>query len=466
MKKLLFIFLFATPFLFANNLTITNVTKTSENQLTFDVSWDNSWWVATYRDASWIFIKYKNSSGQWQHLNLTSATAVGFTYNFPDNKGVMLSRSVSGQGTITGTVTVNFSGGALGPLPDFKVFGIEMVYINQGPFYVGDGEGTLTKLYQGNDINSPFYVQNSGVITVGNTANDLKGWNLNQNIPATFPNGYDDFYMMKYDVTQEQYAEFLNTLTIVQQQTRTKTDLSAVTTSNRFVMTATATPSKRNGIACDANANNTMPITFYCDLNNNGVPNENNDGQNIINNVVSIADIGSYIDWTCLRLPTEFEYEKACRGTAYPIINEYANGTIIYNGVGVIMNNGMPNETYTNIGINGLNNSNANRPLRAGGLATSTSTRLQSGAGFYGNMDLNGNGHKIVVSGYSIGYSSDFGDGYLDINGNQNNWNSLSYLSYKGGYGLYLPISIRTTNNNLTINDNARNYPKTIRACR
>jgi len=237
MKKILFTLLLASQVILANNLSITNITKNGDNQLSFDVSWDNSWAVSTYRDASWIFIKYKNSSGQWQHLDITSATTSGFTlYSYADNKGVTLSRATSGMGTVSGTVTVNFNGGVLGPLPDFKVFGIEMVYINQGAFYVGDGASN-NRFYQGNDNTLPYYVQNSDVITVGNTASDIASdTTLSTNIPATYPNGFDAFYVMKYEITNEQYAEFLNTLTATQQQNRTASDLSAITASNRFVM--------------------------------------------------------------------------------------------------------------------------------------------------------------------------------------------------------------------------------------
>ena len=445
MKKLFFILLLATQFMFANNLNITNVQKV-DNHLSFDVSWDNSWWVSTYRDASWIFIKYKNSSGQWQHLDITSATVTGFTlYTYPDHKGIMLSRAFSGQGTVTGSVTVQFNGGVLGPLPDFKVFGIEMVYINPGAFYVGDGVST-SRFYQGNDNTLPYHIQSAGQITVGNTSNDLNGSGLSQNIPATFPNGYDAFYLMKYEITQEQYVEFLNTLTATQQQTRTKTDLSAITAGNRFVMRATPTPQIRNGIACDANATNATPITFYCDLNNNSIPNENNDGQNIAT-ACSPADCMAYMDWAGLRLATEFEYEKACRGTAYPIANEVANATTLVVNAGSIVNAGMPNESVSNINTDGLINIGL-PPKRVGIFATASSTRLQSGAGFYGNMELSGNAQEFYVNPAQISYAGNFGDGLLDATGNQNEW-SLSGYHRPRGTGLN-PVSKRNYQYSIT----------------
>jgi hypothetical protein len=433
MKKILFITLFATQFMLANNLSITNVTKVDANHLSFDVSWDNSWRTSTYKDAAWIFIKYKNSSGKWSHLDLSSASGSGFIYNsYLDKKGVMLSRNTSGIGTINGTVTVSFNGGIIGSFPDFKVFGIEMVYINQGAFYVGDGEGTSSRFHQGNDVNIPYHIQNSGLMTVGNTANNING-SLAVNIPATFPNGYNGFYMMKYEITQEQYAEFLNTLTAQQQQSRTETDLSAITASNRFVTRATSTPDYRNGIACDANATNAQPITFYCDLNNNAIPNENDDGQNIAT-ACNIADVTAYMDWAALRLATEFEYEKACRGTAYPIVDEMANGTTLaINKIGTV-NYGKPNESVLNINTNGLINFSTLYLLRVGVFATATSTRLQSGAGFYGNTELSGNASEFYVSPTETTYTGNLGDGLLDVNGNQNQWSLSGSFFPKGNY--------------------------------
>ena len=57
----------------ANNLIISN-TNVTGNTVTFDVSWDNSWYTnlapANF-DAVWIFVKYQDCSTRlWQHANL------------------------------------------------------------------------------------------------------------------------------------------------------------------------------------------------------------------------------------------------------------------------------------------------------------------------------------------------------------------------------------------------------------
>lgn len=465
MKKIILLLLLATQSLFANNLTITNVTKVDNNHISFDVSWDNSWEVSTYRDAAWIFVKFKNSSsGQWQHLDIVSKTVNGFTLGVAqDNKGVILQKGSSGIGTANGSVTLEFDGSSLGPFPDFKVFGIEMVTINQGAFYVGDGDGVSSTFHQGNSLSTPYQIQDGYQITVGNTANDLAATGLSQNIPTTYPKGYYAFYMMKYEITQEQYVEFLNTLTIQQQQERTQSDLTNITSANRFVMSNTSNPSYRNGISCDSNVTSGIPIHFYCDLNNNGVENEINDGQNLACNYISTADLLAYLDWACMRPASEFEYEKACRGTSLPVTDEFANGATSYTTTGVVYNSGSPNETYANVGAaNGVINTSSVSPTRVGSFATSTTTRLQSGAGFYGCMELSGNSPEYCVSATSVNYTKASGDGVLDINGNANSFVGFSSLIKKG----YTNYKVSYRGNLIGVSNSRNAFLKNIRGCR
>jgi hypothetical protein len=94
-----------------------------------------------------------------------------------------------------------------------------------------------------------------------------------------------------------------------------------------------STPAGRNGIKCDADLG-TGPITFYMDLDEDDIPNEDNDGASIALSYVSISDMLAYLDWSGLRPMTELEFEKLCRG-AYipPIAGEYAWGSDTYNTI-------------------------------------------------------------------------------------------------------------------------------------
>ena len=470
MKKIALLLLFVGQIIWSNNLTITNVTKSGDNQLMFDISWDNSWKTSEYHDAVWIFIKYRNSSGQWQHLEITTVNTSDFDGFMPTgNKGLIIYRlpSNSGTGTLSGTVQMNFDASTTGPLPDFKVFGIEMVRVNEGAFYVGDGVAT-NGFYRGDNNTLPYQVSTSGLLTVGNTSNDINANGLSSNIPATYPTGFDEFYIMKYELSQEQYVEFLNTLTAVQQQARTQSDLSTITSANRYVLANNNIPGRRNSIACDANATNAMPITFYCDLNNNSTPNEANDGQNIACNYLTFNDCLAYLEWSGLSPLTDMEYEKAARGPSIPIVGDYANGTTLITSISTISNSGQINESVTNINTDDLCNmgNDSGSPIRVGTLATSSSTRLQSGGSFFGAMELSGNITDLVIytSDASLTYTSNNGSGQLDTSGNSTTWNgSFDAYTDKGGgyYGVFtVEISSRSylTDFNAMNNFNASQY--------
>ena len=64
---------------YANNILINNVSLTGQNLengfalLEFDVSWDNSWRLESgpsNYDAAWVFVKYRESGGNWQHASI------------------------------------------------------------------------------------------------------------------------------------------------------------------------------------------------------------------------------------------------------------------------------------------------------------------------------------------------------------------------------------------------------------
>ena len=481
MKNKLFLlcFLVITLGTFANNLVISNVTKTDDSHLTFDISWDNYWnYIGTASDAVWVFVKYKDNSGQWKHLdgsnniNITTSSTLNFSSTYYGGLGRMIFGQAGASGTASGTVTVSFDPSTVGIFPDFKVFGIEMVQVNQGAFYLGDG-GSNNRFYQGNDNTKPYYVQNSNTLTFGNTASDINGGGLLQDVPATYPNGYDAFYMMKYEITNEQYTEFLNTLTYAQQQNRTQSDLDFINNTNHYVMSATGTPSNRNAIRTNASNYGGEKHTFYCDLNNNGTPNEANDGQNVACSKLSIKDILAYLEWAGLRPMTTMEFEKACRGSAYPINGETAMGINLFpTGITTISNAGANNEVADDFptaggianyktGANSFNN-----PIRVGCFAkATTSNRIETGATYYGAMNMQGNLSEWCVSSSATTFTDAMGTGMLDATGDSTSWSGISIFVFKTNDFLdttILPVSAF----NSTVsgaNLNSRSYSATMR---
>jgi formylglycine-generating enzyme required for sulfatase activity len=232
-------------------------------------------------------------------------------------------------------------------------------------------------------------------------------------------------------VSQQQYVDFLNTLTRTQQNTRTGAALGAAVTSvtNRFVMSNTATITNRNGIRCDATIAANDPITFYCDGNANGTGGEATDGLWRACNFLSFLDLGAYLDWSGLRPMSELEFEKACRGGLLPVANEFAWGnTTLTAGAYTLSNSGAANEGinsfYSLVSGNAAYNSTASSlsgPLRVGVFAAhpSNSGRVSAGAGASGIMELTGNVNEFVVDLFNFGtaYNGAHGDGVLFSSG-------------------------------------------------
>ena len=337
----------------ANNITVSNVSLTGQNTTSgtnnsanfcyvqFDINWENSWRTSSGSsnwDAAWVFVKYRKSGTVlWNHATLNTTASnhtapTGSTISQSDGTGIFIYRSANGTGTFSLTdLELRWQYAADGLLDsntvEIAVQAIEMVYVPQGAFAAGGigqeaSKFTLTTINTGTATTAP-----SGTGAKGGAAG---GYPTSQTAPsnATWPNGYNAFYCMKYEISQEQYVDFLNKLTRDQQNERTSTSLGSGTTSvtNRYVMCNGSTMQYRNGIRCDATIHTSNPITFYCDFDGDGTGNESTDGQNIACNWLGWSHVAAYLDWSGLRPMTELEFEKACRGDQTPVANEYAWG--------------------------------------------------------------------------------------------------------------------------------------------
>jgi hypothetical protein len=308
----------------ANNLSISSPTVVGSN-LQFTISWNNSWNVSTSpnnHDAVWVFIKRQSCTDNlWTHAlvstNSGNHSVTGGVLQVDavaDGMGVFIRRSALGNGNIaSATVTLTLQTAANG-VDNFQVLGMEMVNIPQGDFFIGDningvGQGSGTNSWGFRNVLITNAIQTAGIGAALNyKSNPANG--SSAPLPATYPLGWNSFYSMKYEISQEQYVSFLNSLTFTQQLSRTVNPASAVGT----VAFANATNSSRNRIKIRTSGVSAItPAVYGCDLNNNGVFNEANDGQNIACNWLSWADLMAYLDWAALRPMTEFEYEKICR---------------------------------------------------------------------------------------------------------------------------------------------------------
>jgi formylglycine-generating enzyme required for sulfatase activity len=422
----------------ANNVQISNVSL-SGNILSFGLSWDNSWRTMTTApynyDAVWIFVKYRDCATlQWAHADIDSASAASplFADTTADRKGVMVYRASNGTGNITNiNVSVRMTGLPSGNF-DFSVFGVEMVYIPTDSFYLGDGSSTNT-FRTGAVAANPYFVNSENAITVANSGSDLYAAAaiVVGTLPPAYPKGYASFYLMKYEISQEQYADFLNTLTSTQAAAR-----YPITTVNRYTLTG-AWPT------ISATAGN-RAMSF-----------------------LSWDDYLTYLDWAALRPFTELEFEKACRGDAIYVPDEYAWGTSLVVDANTPLNDGTATESVSNpippgYGIANYGNTSILGPLRNGFAGTASTSRFQIGAGYYGNTELSGNIYEYVVTAGNVtgrAFVRTFGDGSITPTGiwNVTGWPTAAGNGLRGGAWTAVAADLRTSDrSNGTYGTNSR----------
>ncbi len=426
----------------ANNVQITG-TSVSGSNVTFDISWDNSWnanVAPANWDAVWVFIKFQDCNTRlWAHAGLSTLSADHIAGSplqvdpVADGKGVFIRRSSLGGGNIASTsVTLKMT------IPpgtyNYKVYGIEMVNVPQGGFKIGDASIPSSL--------SEYSIVSDGALTSSN----LGGAPAAANVPLAYPVGFTSMYCMKYEISQEQYVDFLNALTYNQQKTHTVTD--PISAAGTYAMSGTYTG--RNGVKISVPGNNSaIPAIYVCDATN-GNENSIDDGQSVAMNYLNWSDVSAYLDWAALRPMSELEFEKICRGANQPrITGEYPWGTTAISPIYPVnvQNQLKPNEKY-NTEVNGLCNISYisaysllsfDGPLKVGFSTSGTSGRASAGASYYGTMEMGGNVHDMVVNLSSEGvvYTGLLGDGDLLPDGNSNvaSWPSSTStgIGFKGG---------------------------------
>jgi hypothetical protein len=428
MKNLYFLLmvLFSTV-AFGNNILVQNVTTTGNNatnktiQVQFDLSWENSWRDAINWDAAWVFMKFKNASGVWQHVQLNTtgfANGTGTTNTVQvtsDKVGAWVYRSAAGTGTFNSTsMQLQWNYGLSGLTSvtglEVRVYAVEMVYVPQGEFncagvprepgftnpqplrsfYYSNSGGTRSdglfyspgnKFPVINNRLSPTLTYNDGTASSlrikGDVGIDFNNDGTVEN--TTYPIGYTAFYCYKYELTEQQYADFLNTLTSAQRTTLGVAG-TGITLSNGQYFSSTP------NIACG-----------------------NSTAQRLL----------SYADWSGVRPMSFLEFNKASYGPLQPVY--------IINNV-----SSAPIAGYPAWG-------NANRPsgfsftaTNVGYAANSTSTRYSSGASYYSILELTGSATEPVVKLNYLNFTNDNGNGSLSADGSSDisSWNQSNMILY------------------------------------
>jgi hypothetical protein len=190
---------------------------------------------------------------------------------------------------------------------------------------------------------------------------------------TSYPTGYRAFFCYKYEMTEQQYADFLNTLTSTQITTLGVAGSGITLSSGQYF---SSTPNK----AC----NNATATRLF-----------------------------AYADWSGVRPMTFTEFNKASYGPQQAG-QGYAWG-----------NSELPSGYYTTIATN------------VGYLATSTSTRTGpygngSGSSYYGVMELTGSATEPIVRLNFTAFNSLNGNGILTSSGitDVNTWNSNEMIGF------------------------------------
>ncbi|MFH1229932.1 MAG: SUMF1/EgtB/PvdO family nonheme iron enzyme [Planctomycetota bacterium] len=271
-----------------NSASLNDTPGSGQATITFNVSQQNPFGNVAFdsiafSDYIWVFIKFSTTSGSdgsWGHCILADGGTITPT---ADTLGVFIRSSTAGTGGNNFTVIWNYAANSVGAIDAntiVKVCAIEMVEIPTGSFYfnaggigitTGNFDGTLC--YDGTGTNDG---ADQVLITAANQ---------NVSLDASWPNGYTGFYLAKYEVSQQQFCDFLNTITATSAAGR-----YASTNYNQYGYLITNTGSS--------------PITYTTTAPNRAC------------NWLSWADTVAYLSWTALRPMTEMEFEKAARGTS------------------------------------------------------------------------------------------------------------------------------------------------------
>lgn len=420
---------------YANNVNISNVQFSSRNStnqtinIQFDMAWENSWRNNTNHDALWVFVKYSNDSGStWKHatLNSSGTNPAGFSVGSgtgvevvvpSDKKGAFVKRSMNGVGSVSvSDLEFVWNYGADGLTASssarVKVFATEMVYVPSGSFKFGDKATSVGSAKKGSSDNEPWQIISASSISVSNAVSNgsyyVGAGNSGEaatgasfTIPASYPNGYAPFYMMKHELSESAWVDFFNTLSASQKLNR---DITSVVGKN-----SDSTVNRNTVSWITGNATSTR-LDRSCSF-------------------LSWMDGASFADWAALRPMTELEYEKTARGSRVDsTAGEYAWGsTSIIQATSLsgaedgteTVTTDQANASFGNASLVGGDAGIG--PLRSGIFATDSSTKIRASSGFYGALDLSGNlAERVVTIGNSKGRSflGTHGDGELSTTSN------------------------------------------------
>lgn len=404
----------------SNELKITPPILYTDNDKTFavmNVSWENAWHNSKNHDGVWLFFKFIDEANGFRHVKVSetghhqiqSQSDVRIGFQVPeDHVGLFIFPTNVYSGNIHISVSISIDKESFKDIStrvaNFVAYGIEMVYIPAGGFtlgdpdstaiqfgslYASDNEGNRKGLYQITDEKQSIKIASEDGALFYQAPEGFEG-DQTGIIPEDFPKGVDPFYIMKYEPTQKQYADFLNSLSEDQSQNRVNF----------------------GGKNYSKNYGSIFKEDNYYSARNPNAP----------CNYMSWDDAMAYADWAGLRPMTEFEFTKASRGPVKPAKGEFPWGS---------SNKLKIQRLVSKVGafemINGWDESKLNED-----------TKDIFGASFYWVMDLAGGlWERVITIGHPYGrtFTGQHGDGFLTNDGFADVTNWPSVIQDTGGFG-------------------------------
>lgn len=431
--------------------------------LQINFSWKHSWSDPYNSDAVWIFLKWRTSRGEWSPVypNTTASTPDGYA-SFP---GVSGTKTVGffvyhSQGGLFPTSNTSLT--VTWPLPaavtkqmldnnevDIVAYGVEMLLVPFGSFLAGDGVSDQSFTTPGSaaalSITSERALSISALgdsplaASSGSSPSDPSpalSAGLNGSGPrpeiislnGSFPKGFNGFYCMKYELSQGQYTDFLNSLSLGD-QIRLLGERVTSLPRGSFLFGDATSASFRNTIQIIEPASASRGIVFT----SGGSPSAAVDGESLHTsgsspvacNYLSPCDLLAYASWSGLRPMSELEFEKTCRRSAplSALAGGFAWDSDTYTPLSGLLDIDTDSERPVSGNVNGgasgespgtnspvhspLSSSSAGGlytsggspvgPVRCGAFSSSGSDRFSSGASFSGTMELSGNVREMCV---------------------------------------------------------------------
>ncbi|MEO0897172.1 MAG: SUMF1/EgtB/PvdO family nonheme iron enzyme [Bacteroidota bacterium] len=449
----------------------TEIISTTNKSLNVRVNYFDFWNDDVNHSALYLFFKGKNQSHDIESIELT--TEFFEIKKTTDSKGFYLIPAKSNDSKNSVDLKIIFKENDLNVKPHC----LEMVYIPKGEFTLGSikpfdyrntkstsrgslgaplnaffksgTKGQFKGAYQINSENEIKLGDCEGCLNVLDAeitgVNTFSG-NKKGVLPKTFPKGFESFYQMRYELTEQQFCDFLNSLSPEQAKERINLDATfqGITRADygNFI--------EYNNVEFVTTKPN-QPCSF-----------------------LSWNDCLAYSDWAGIRVMTELEFEKSARGFDKPKFREFSwggseitkqyfldktlykcdennycvDGNIHVNYLGfsnfndVCTKNGS-DKSY--IGCRTLSQDIKYRgPLETGihSKGKKSLNRVTTGSGYFGTLDLSGNLREPVIPIGSIesrNYAGSCGDGTITSEGKSDNrdWyysneSDLVY-GYRGG---------------------------------